>query len=135
METAEGLVSRREPIRVIVVDDQELFRRGLIMLLSVEEGIDVVGEASDGVAATDLAASAVPDVVLMDVRMPKRSGIEACITIKDAAPSAKILMLTVSEEEADLYEAVKNGASGYLLKAPRSTRSHRRWRWWPTVSR
>jgi DNA-binding NarL/FixJ family response regulator len=98
------------------VDDQELFRRGLIMLLSVEDGIDVVGEASDGVAATELAATAVPDVVLMDVRMPKRSGIEACITIKDAAPSAKILMLTVSEEEADLYEAVKNGASGYLLK-------------------
>ena len=117
METAEGLAPpRREPIRVIVVDDQELFRRGLIMLLSVEDGIDVVGEASDGVAATELAASAVPDVVLMDVRMPKRSGIEACITIKDAAPSAKILMLTVSEEEADLYEAVKNGASGYLLK-------------------
>jgi DNA-binding NarL/FixJ family response regulator len=116
METAEGLAPRREPIRVIVVDDQELFRRGMIMLLSVEEGIDVVGEASDGVAATDLAASAVPDVVLMDVRMPKRSGIEACLTIKDAAPSAKILMLTVSEEEADLYEAVKNGASGYLLK-------------------
>jgi DNA-binding NarL/FixJ family response regulator len=116
METAEGLAPRREPIRIIVVDDQELFRRGLIMLLSVEDGIDVVGEASDGVAATELAATAVPDVVLMDVRMPKRSGIEACITIKDAAPSAKILMLTVSEEEADLYEAVKNGASGYLLK-------------------
>jgi DNA-binding NarL/FixJ family response regulator len=116
METPEGLPPRREPIRVIVVDDQELFRRGLIMLLSVEDGIDVVGEASDGVAATELAASAVPDVVLMDVRMPKRSGIEACLTIKDAAPSAKILMLTVSEEEADLYEAVKNGASGYLLK-------------------
>jgi DNA-binding NarL/FixJ family response regulator len=117
METAEGLAPpRREPIRVIVVDDQELFRRGLIMLLSVEDGIDVVGEASDGIAATELAASTVPDVVLMDVRMPKRSGIEACITIKDAAPSAKILMLTVSEEEADLYEAVKNGAAGYLLK-------------------
>ena len=116
MESAEVLAPRREPIRVIVVDDQELFRRGLIMLLSVEDGIDVVGEASDGVAATELAATAVPDVVLMDVRMPKRSGIEACITIKDAAPSAKILMLTVSEEEADLYEAVKNGASGYLLK-------------------
>jgi DNA-binding NarL/FixJ family response regulator len=116
METAEGLAPRREPIRVIVVDDQELFRRGLIMLLSVEDGIDVVGEASDGIAATDLAATAVPDVVLMDVRMPKRSGIEACLTIKEVAPSAKILMLTVSEEEADLYEAVKNGASGYLLK-------------------
>jgi DNA-binding NarL/FixJ family response regulator len=116
MDMAAEVAPRREPIRVIVVDDQELFRRGLIMLLSVEDGIDVVGEASDGVAATELAASTVPDVVLMDVRMPKRSGIEACLTIKDAAPSAKILMLTVSEEEADLYEAVKNGASGYLLK-------------------
>jgi DNA-binding NarL/FixJ family response regulator len=116
MDMAAEVVPRREPIRVIVVDDQELFRRGLIMLLSVEDGIDVVGEASDGVAATELAAGTVPDVVLMDVRMPKRSGIEACLTIKDAAPSAKILMLTVSEEEADLYEAVKNGASGYLLK-------------------
>jgi len=98
------------------VDDQELFRRGLTMLLAVEEDIDVVGEAGDGVAATELATSAVPDVILMDVRMPRRSGIEACLSIKDAAPSAKIIMLTVSDEEADLYEAVKNGASGYLLK-------------------
>ena len=105
-----------EPIRVAVVDDQELFRRGLTMLLGVEEDIEVVGEAGDGVAATELAASAVPDVVLMDVRMPKRSGIEACVSIKDVAPSAKIIMLTVSDEEADLYDAVKNGASGYLLK-------------------
>ncbi|HSE72268.1 MAG TPA: response regulator transcription factor, partial [Nocardioidaceae bacterium] len=86
------------------------------MLLTVEEDIEVVGEASDGVAATELAASAVPDVVLMDVRMPKRSGIEACLSIKEVAPSAKIIMLTVSDEEADLYDAVKNGASGYLLK-------------------
>ena len=105
-----------EPIRVAVVDDQELFRRGLTMLLAVEDDIDVVGEAGDGVAATDLAKSAAPDVILMDVRMPKRSGIEACMSIKDTAPTAKIIMLTVSDEEADLYEAVKNGASGYLLK-------------------
>ena len=86
------------------------------MLLTVEDDIEVVGEAGDGVAATDLAASAVPDIVLMDVRMPKRSGIEACLSIKEVAPSAKIIMLTVSDEEADLYDAVKNGASGYLLK-------------------
>ena len=99
-----------------MVDDQELFRRGLTMLLSVEDDIEVVGEAGDGVAATELAAATVPDVVLMDVRMPKRSGIEACIAIKEAAPAARIIMLTVSDEEADLYEAVKNGASGYLLK-------------------
>jgi DNA-binding NarL/FixJ family response regulator len=105
-----------EPIRVVVVDDQELFRRGLTMLLAVEEDIDVVGEAGDGVAATERAATTVPDVILMDVRMPKRSGIEACLSIKEAAPTARIIMLTVSDEEADLYDAVKNGASGYLLK-------------------
>ncbi|MGN6132395.1 MAG: response regulator, partial [Nocardioidaceae bacterium] len=105
-----------EPIRVAVVDDQELFRRGLTMLLGVEDDIEVVGEAGDGVAATELAATAVPDVILMDVRMPKRSGIEACVAIKEIAPTARIIMLTVSDEEADLYDAVKNGASGYLLK-------------------
>ena len=99
-----------------MVDDQELFRRGLTMLLGVEDDIDVVGEAGDGIAATELAATAVPDVILMDVRMPKRSGIEACVAIKEAAPTARIIMLTVSDEEADLYDAVKNGASGYLLK-------------------
>src|SRR3954470_438416 len=105
-----------EPIRVAVVDDQELFRRGLTMLLGVEADIDVVGEAGDGVAATELAATAVPDVILMDVRMPKRSGIEACVAIKESAPTARIIMLTASDEEADLYDAVRNGASGYLLK-------------------
>ncbi|MBA2463904.1 MAG: response regulator transcription factor [Nocardioidaceae bacterium] len=105
-----------EPIRVVVVDDQELFRRGLTMLLGVEDDIEVVGEAGDGVAATELAAATVPDVILMDVRMPKRSGIEACLAIKEVAPTARIIMLTVSDEEADLYDAVKNGASGYLLK-------------------
>lgn len=106
----------REPIRVVVVDDQELFRRGLIMLVSAEDDIEVIGEASDGEEATALAESLVPDVILMDVRMPKRSGIEACVAIKQTAPSAKIIMLTMSDEEADLYEAIKNGASGYLLK-------------------
>ncbi|MBA2698827.1 MAG: response regulator transcription factor [Nocardioidaceae bacterium] len=109
-------VRQREPIRVAVVDDQELFRRGLVMLLSVEDDIEVVGEASDGYEAAEIAASLVPDVVLLDVRMPKRTGIEACAAIKEVAPSANIIMLTVSDEEADLYEAIKSGASGYLLK-------------------
>ena len=86
------------------------------MLLGVESGIEVVGEASDGAEGTELAVSSAPDVVLLDVRMPKQSGIEACVAIKAASPSTKIVMLTVSDEEADLYEAVKNGASGYLLK-------------------
>lgn len=86
------------------------------MLLTLEDGIEVVGEAGDGVAATELAAATAPDVILMDVRMPKRSGIEACVTIKEVAPVVRIIMLTVSDEEADLYNAVKNGAAGYLLK-------------------
>lgn len=86
------------------------------MLLAVEPGIEVVGEARDGLEGTNLATSTAPDVVLLDVRMPKRSGIEACVAIKQAVPTSKIIMLTVSDEEADLYEAVKSGASGYLLK-------------------
>ena len=105
-----------EPTRVLVVDDQELFRRGLTMLLAAEDGIEVVGEAGDGIEGVALATSTAPDVVLLDVRMPKRSGIEACQEIKEAVPAAKIIMLTSSDEEADLYEAVKSGASGYLLK-------------------
>ncbi len=86
------------------------------MLLESEDGIEVVAQAGDGIEACDLAASTAPDVVLLDVKMPKRSGLEACQAIKDAVPSAKILMLTSSDEETDLYEAVKSGASGYLLK-------------------
>ncbi len=114
--SAEASEVSPEPIRVLVVDDQELFRRGLVMLLGVESGIEVIGQAGDGVEGTNLAVSSAPDVVLLDIRMPKRSGIEACLAIKEAVPSAKIIMLTVSDEEADLYEAVKSGAAGYLLK-------------------
>ena len=110
------LVPEKGKITVFLLDDHEVVRRGVHELLAVEDDIEVVGEAGDGVAATELAATAVPDVILMDVRMPKRSGIEACIAIKEAAPTARIIMLTVSDEEADLYDAVKNGASGYLLK-------------------
>jgi two-component system NarL family response regulator len=105
-----------EPIRVLVVDDHALFRRGLQMVLEQEDDIEVVGEAGDGAEAVERAADAMPDIVLMDVRMPKRGGIDACTAIKDAVPSAKIIMLTISDEEADLYDAIKAGASGYLLK-------------------
>ncbi len=86
------------------------------MLLNVEHDIDVVGEASSGAEAVGLCHTEAPDVVLMDVRMPKQNGIEACASIKEAAPGARIIMLTVSDDEGDLYESVKNGASGYLLK-------------------
>src|SRR5437588_1103429 len=105
-----------EALRVLIVDDHALFRGGLQMVLASEPDIDVVGEASDGAEAVDKAKALRPDVVLMDVRMPRRSGIEAAGAIRDELPEAKILMLTMSDEEADLYEAIKAGASGYLLK-------------------
>ncbi len=108
--------SSEDPIRVLVVDDHALFRRGLQMVLEQEDDIDVVGEAGDGAEAVEKSADTMPDIVLMDVRMPKRGGIDACTAIKDAVPSAKIIMLTISDEEADLYDAIKAGASGYLLK-------------------
>jgi len=105
-----------EKLRVMVVDDHALFRRGLEMVLAGEPDMELVGEASDGAEAVQRAQELMPDVVLMDVRMPKRSGIEATREIKDLLPHCKIVMLTISDEEADLYDAIKAGASGYLLK-------------------
>ncbi len=103
-------------VRVMVCDDHALFRRGLVMVLESEADIEVVAEAEDGTDALAKVVEHVPDVVLMDVRMPGIDGIEATRRIADAVPSAKIVMLTVSDEESDLYEAIKAGASGYLLK-------------------
>ncbi len=105
-----------DPIRVLIVDDHALFRRGLEMVLAEENDIELVGQASDGAEATQRAAESLPDIVLMDIRMPKSSGIEACRAMKEAAPSTKIVMLTISDEEEDLFEAIREGASGYLLK-------------------
>jgi DNA-binding NarL/FixJ family response regulator len=105
-----------DAIRVMICDDHALFRRGLIMVLDTEEDMQVVGEAEDGAEAIRMAETLAPDVVLMDVRMPQVSGIEATRAIADVVPTAKILMLTVSDEEDDLYDAIKAGATGYLLK-------------------
>ena len=109
-------VAPAEVIRVLIADDQALFRRGLYVVLGTEDGVEVVAEAENGVEAIEKARELAPDVVLMDVRMPKASGIEAAAQIRADLPSAKILMLTVSDEEEDLYEAIKAGANGYLLK-------------------
>ena len=106
----------QDRIRVLIADDHALFRRGLNMVLESEDGIEVVAEAEDGEDAIAKAADFAPDVVLMDVRMPRVSGIEATREIREVVPTARILMLTVSDEEEDLYEAIKAGANGYLLK-------------------
>jgi DNA-binding NarL/FixJ family response regulator len=105
-----------DPVRVLIADDHELFRRGLRMVLDDETDIEVVGEAGDGQQAVELARDQLPDVVVMDVRMPVLSGIEATRRIKEEEPNTRILVLTISDEEDDLYEAIRAGASGYLLK-------------------
>jgi len=109
-------LGRPEPIRTMIVDDHALFRRGLEMVLEEEADIELVGQASDGSEAVEKAGESLPDIVLMDIRMPRSSGIEACRAMKEVAPSAKIVMLTISDEEEDLFEAIRAGASGYLLK-------------------
>lgn len=103
-------------IRVLIVDDHRLFRQGLISLLEDAPDIQVVGEAGDGPTAIRLACERSPDVILMDIHMPGMSGIEATRAILQQCPRVRILMLTVSEEDEDLFEAVRAGARGYVLK-------------------
>ena len=105
----------KETISILLVDDHEVFRRGLVGLLADEPDIKLVGEASSGVEAVQLSQRLKPDVILMDVYMPGGTGIEAISKIK-ASTSAKILMLTVSEKNNDLLGAINAGADGYLLK-------------------
>jgi DNA-binding NarL/FixJ family response regulator len=103
-------------IRVLVCDDHVVFRRGLTLVLEPELDIEVVGEAADTEAAIAAAATLAPDVVLMDLRMPGGGGIVATRRILGADPLARVIALTVSDDNADLFEAVKAGAVGYLLK-------------------
>ena len=105
-----------DAIRVLIADDSPLFRRGISVVLATEEEICVIAEAENGDDAVMKAAEFAPDVVLMDVRMPRVNGIEAARAIRGSSPSTKIIMLTVSDEDDDLYEAIKAGANSYLLK-------------------
>ena len=105
-----------DAIRVLIADDSPLFRRGISVVLATEEEICVIAEAENGDDAVVKAAQFAPDVVLMDVRMPRVNGIEAARAIRGSSPTTKIIMLTVSDEDDDLYEAIKAGANSYLLK-------------------
>jgi DNA-binding NarL/FixJ family response regulator len=102
-------------IRVVLVDDHALFRAGLHELLE-KHGVEVVGEASDGASAVEVVRDAAPDVVLMDVSMPGITGIEATMGVRAVAPTARVIMLTVSADERHVEEAIYAGACGYLLK-------------------
>ena len=104
------------PIRLLVVDDHTLFRRGLTALLSQDERFIVVGEAGDSGEALRCAAREKPDLILLDNHMPGVRGVDAIAGLKEVAPLAQVLMLTVSEDEDDLAAALNAGAEGYLLK-------------------
>ena len=104
------------PIRILVVDDHTLFRRGLTALLSADPRFEVVAEAADAGEAQRRASQALPDVILLDNHLPGVDGVHAIPGLRNAAPLARILMLTVSEDEVDLSAALRNGANGYLLK-------------------
>ena len=102
-------------MRVLIVDDHPLFARGLADLLR-SRGIEVVGQAGDGLEALEMARKTRPDVVLMDISMPRCDGLAATRLINAEFPAMKIIMITASEDDRDLFEAVKSGASGYVLK-------------------
>ncbi len=106
-------------IRVAVVDDQELLRAGLVMLLESADDIEVVGQAGDGRAAIAIAGTARPDVMLMDIRMPGLDGIDATRSITAAPGGARVIMLTTFDEDELVYRALHAGASGFLLKETR----------------
>ena len=105
-------------IRVVLADDQILVRAGFRMLLETEDGIDVVGEADDGAAALDVVRATIPDVVLMDVRMPGTDGLEATrrITADPSLGGVRVLILTTFELDEYVFEALRAGASGFLVK-------------------
>jgi len=102
-------------VRVLLADDHALFRAGIASLLKAW-GMDVVGQAADGNEAIELARRLAPDLVLMDVAMSPCNGLEATRAIKTELPDVKVIIVTVSEDEQDLFEAIKSGAEGYLLK-------------------
>lgn len=105
-----------ELLRILLVDDHVLFRRGIASLLESRQDMEVVGEADDGLQGINQARELIPDLILMDINMPHCDGLEATRVIKQELPHVQIVMLTVSDDDENLFEAIKNGARGYLLK-------------------
>jgi DNA-binding NarL/FixJ family response regulator len=104
------------PARVLLVDDQPLFRRAIATLIAEQPDFDVVGEATNGQEALERARTLAPDLVVMDIEMPVMNGVEAVRRLRDELPHIRVVMLTVSEDEDYLFDAVSFGANGYLLK-------------------
>jgi DNA-binding NarL/FixJ family response regulator len=109
-------MSPAQPIRIVVADDHPVVRGGLVSLLGTIPGLDVVGEAVDGDSAVRVVVEREPDVILMDVRMPGTDGIEATRQIREKAAGCRVLILTMYDDDATVFTAMKAGAQGYLLK-------------------
>jgi DNA-binding NarL/FixJ family response regulator len=105
-----------EPIRILIVDDQPVVRQGLRAFLELQEGVEVVGEAADGDEALEAAARLLPDVILMDLVMPRLDGIAAMRLLRQRVPAARVLVLTSFLDDDKLLPALRSGAAGYLLK-------------------
>src|SRR5512143_3604997 len=103
-------------LRVLLVDDHTLFRKGIASMLSDRDDMEVVGDVENGCEAIDRARAVLPDLVLMDVHMPGCDGITAVKAIKKNMPHVKVVMLTAFDDDEDLFAAIKNGADGYMLK-------------------
>lgn len=106
-----------ETIRVLIADDHAVVRSGLANILGAEPDIKIIGEARDGLEAIEKAAELKPDVILMDIFMPRCNGLEATVAIRQKLPDVKLLILTISDREEDLFKALRFGAQGYLLKS------------------
>lgn len=109
-------MTNEKSIRILIADDHPIVRRGLSSLLEIKSGMELVGEAVDGVEAVEMAVSLKPDVILMDMVMPRKSGLEAIYDIKQENPDARILVITSFAEDDKVFPAIKAGALGYLLK-------------------
>lgn len=115
------MVDRAQLLRILLVDDHELFRSGIRTELADHPGMQVIGEARDGVEAIAMARETAPDVVLMDITMPKCSGLAAMEQIKRDLPHVRVIMLTVHDDDENVVEAIKRGADGYLMKDLRAS--------------
>ncbi len=117
----EALAQLVRPMRVLIADDHGIVRSGLRMLLEAQPDVEVVAEAGDGAEARDVAIRERPDLAILDVKMPKLTGLQATREIKEQAPEVAVLILSMYDDERYLFEALKAGASGYVLKAQADT--------------
>ncbi|MDO3412090.1 response regulator transcription factor [Saccharibacillus sp. CPCC 101409] len=112
----ESINSEQSKIKVLLADDHQLFREGLKRILNMEDDLEVIGECSDGIQVIEFCNLHQPDVILMDINMPNENGVEATSKLRELFPDIKVIMLSIHDDESYVFETLRKGASGYLLK-------------------